>query len=176
MRKFNKIFGVGLSRTGTTSLSWALLRLGLKVVHFPEKIDDVFSHHAATDTRIAAQFDVLDKGFPDSLFILTVRNLDDWLHSMERFWAAYDQFNGSPGMRDFHAQLYGAADFDRDTYADAFVRHVNRVKAHFAARPEVFLQMDICAGDGWAKLSPFLEVPMPSIPFPTERAPGAQAI
>lgn len=40
------------------------------------------------------------------------------------------------------------------------------MRDYFAGRPEDLLIMDICAGDGWEKLCPFLGFEIPETPFP----------
>ena len=55
-----KTFGIGLSRTGTTSLTLALEALGLSVAHFPTTMKQIEEHDAATDTPVAASFQALD--------------------------------------------------------------------------------------------------------------------
>ena len=77
-----KVLGVGLSKTGTSSLSAALTILGYRTVHYPpldrlrELLDD---SDAATDTPVACSFRELDRQYPGSRFILTVRDPDSWL-------------------------------------------------------------------------------------------------
>ena len=66
-----KTFGIGLSRTGTTSLTLALEALGLSVAHFPTTMKQIEEHDAATDTPVAASFQSLDSRFPGSKFIYT---------------------------------------------------------------------------------------------------------
>jgi hypothetical protein len=167
-----KIFGIGLSRTGTTSLTFALSRLGLHAYHFPRSRDEIDAADAATDTPVAASFDQLDAAYPGSKFILTIRCLPDWLDSCEAFWHSclhlFDEFTSA-----IHRQLYGREDFDRVAFSDAFVRHQDRVQSHFALRSQDLLIMDICAGDGWAQLCPFLGCDPPLAPFPHRNARAA---
>ena len=78
-----KIFGIGLSRTGTTSLTLALSELGLHAYHFPRGREVIDSVDAATDTPVAAWYQDLDAAYPDSKFILTLRHRPEWLDSCE---------------------------------------------------------------------------------------------
>jgi hypothetical protein len=86
------VFGIGLSRTGTGSLSSALNILGWKTIHFPSdsltfqnlcygnfNLPILQSYNAITDTPAAAYFAQFDITFPGSKFILTVRDVDTWL-------------------------------------------------------------------------------------------------
>ena len=67
-RGFNKVFGIGLSRTGTTSLDVAMWHLGLTSLHNPHPERSVAGdfafmdeHDAASDISIAHAFVALDE-------------------------------------------------------------------------------------------------------------------
>jgi len=81
-----KVFGIGLSRTGTKSLTEALNMLGINVVHYPNdettlqeliagnyEFSLLNSWDGITDITVAPYYAQLDKIYPDSKFILTVR-------------------------------------------------------------------------------------------------------
>jgi hypothetical protein len=40
------------------------------------------------------------------------------------------------------------------------------IKEYFKDRPDDLLVMNICAGEGWEILCPFLDCGIPKIPFP----------
>src|SRR3954451_20670364 len=101
-----RIFGLGLSRTGTTSLTDALELLGYRTIHFPAdgrtrnemlaffattggplRLSLLESADALTDTPVCATFEALDATYPGSRFILTTREKDSWLESCRAFWA-----------------------------------------------------------------------------------------
>jgi hypothetical protein len=42
------------------------------------------------------------------------------------------------------------------------------VKEYFRDRPDDLLVMNICAGEGWEKLCPFLGLAIPKVKFPHE--------
>ena len=191
-----RIFGIGLTRTGTTSLTAALRILGYTTCHFPDDaatraemarflrerprrlrlsvLDDV---DAATDTPIACAFAALDSGYPGSRFILTVRERASWLSSCARFWSSVvlphlqrhpsDDF--SVYARAINRAVYGIDGFDADAFSRAYDAHVEAVHRHFRHRPAQLLVLDICGGDGWKPLCDFLGVSsVPSVPFPHE--------
>jgi hypothetical protein len=167
-----KVFGIGLSRTGTTSLTFALSQLGLHAHHFPRSQEVIELADAVTDTPVAASFRQLDAEYPGSKFILTLRDLASWLDSCETLWQSsvhlFDEFTAR-----IHRQLYGREDFDRPTFSEAYARHRNDVLLHFAGREQFLLCMDICAGDGWAPLCGFLGFDHPPLPFPHRNARAA---
>jgi hypothetical protein len=160
-----KIFGIGLSKTGTTSLAEALEILGFSAVHYPTSMQEIELHDAATDLLVADRFEMLDVSFPGSKFIYTVRERNKWLESCRRHWRkkrAVDDFR-----RELRMRIYGTIDFHPDLFAQAYDRHESRVLSYFAERPRDLLILDICTGrTGWGELCSFLGEPAPSISFP----------
>lgn len=80
----SKIIVIGLPRTGTTSISVALLELGFKVAH------TAFTKHAfevadvITDSPCFSDYQQLDKLFPGSKFVYLRRDLNKWVPSVQR--------------------------------------------------------------------------------------------
>ena len=160
----NKIFGVGLSRTGTLTLTNALSILGFKSCHFPDTLKKVDDFQGLTDSPIAAYFRKLDRDYPNSKFILTVRNVPDWLDSCAALWESHSKdFTGF--VDEIHLRLYGRLDFDRDSFTRAYYHHVLDVISYFEGRDDLLI-IDICDGEGWKLLCPFLDKPIPSMDFP----------
>jgi len=119
---------------------------------------------AATDSPIAAEFEALDAFYPGSKFIYTVRDVASWLESCSR------QF-GSKGTKNIwkkqiRHKLYGADIYDELLFRRAYAAHEAKVMAYFANRPDDLLVLNICGGEGWEKLCPFLGLPKPSFSFP----------
>lgn len=168
MAPAGKIFGIGLSRTGTTSLNTALIQLGYSAIHFPTHFDAVERHDAATDTPVALNYRSLDQRYPTSRFILTVRSEEEWLESCEKFWRKNDHdFTTNPLFAELHTRLYGGVAFDRQRFAGTYARHCERAVAHFAKRPDDFLRLDIFGEKNpWQSLCAFLEKPVPDCDFP----------
>jgi hypothetical protein len=174
-----KIIGVGLSKTGTTSLAEALDVLGFPCVHsaHPFLIE---SASALVDTPAAARYRELDILYPGSKFILTLRDRDSWLESCRKHWARVPLETADPTVRFEYlwcrARLFGRTDFDPENHWRAYVRHVDEVRRYFIARPSDILEINIIRGDGWGPLCQFLECPIPPVPFPwRNRAPPSQA-
>ena len=75
-----RCWGIGLSRTGTTSFCEALRLLGYKnVVHNPEyaELKDL---NGGSDLGVIVFYKYLDYKFPGSKFVLTLRDdLESWL-------------------------------------------------------------------------------------------------
>jgi hypothetical protein len=190
-----KVFGIGLSRTGTTSLHAALEQLGLRSVHFPsdpltrEEIEGFLSTggdslrlsvlkrcDGLTDTPVCATFEALDAAYPGSRFVLTVREKEPWLRSCEAYWRG----GIDPFLRDHPTDpyaiyisaiggaLYGSARFDPECFSRAYDDYAKRVVGHFRGRERDLLVLDLFSGQGWPELCAFLDRPAPDAPFPSE--------
>jgi hypothetical protein len=93
-----KILGVGLSRTGTMSLTIALHKLGFRSVHYDRvRLNDILDGSnpnpdfrryddvdAVLDIPSAYFYRELLEAYPQAKAILTVRDVDDWWRSVER--------------------------------------------------------------------------------------------
>lgn len=182
-----KIFGIGLSRTGTYSLNSALELLGFRSKHFPRIEREILGgdyrlrildeYDALTDTPVVPIFAQLDAAYPGSKFVFTVRALDDWLDACERFFSWQDRVvSGQPFEKValwHRLYVYGRQTFHRERWAYVYERHQANVDHHFATRPDDLLRMNIRTGDGWDSLCPFLGRPVPQRDFPHVNALGS---
>lgn len=180
----NKVFGLGLHRTGTTSLSFALNALGIKTIHFPHdertykqlikgdyNLDVMKNYQGACDISISPFFKQLDRTFPDSKFILTIRDIPSWLKSTSNHW-----FDNNRDYKDglshdnkfalfIRSVNYGCLNYAKDRFTEVYEDHCEKVINYFKDRPNDLLILNICNGEGWEKLCPFLNKPIPSSPF-----------
>ena len=189
-----KVFGIGLSKTGTGSLTEALKLLGYRAYHWPAdlvtqvevyrffatgEVDIHLSilndYDALTDTPVCCLYQALDKAYPGSKFILTVREKQAWLRSYHDHWRRYPPlFSEKPNSLVAHyshflnERLYGTQSADPQILSPAYDRYTAEVLEYFRERPHDLLILDICGGDGWSKLAPFLGVATPEVPFPWE--------
>lgn len=181
-----RIFGIGLQRTATTSLHEASKILGLDSFHWDtgDKARDIWDemntfgkswtlerYYALSDNPIPLLYKQLDAAYPGSKFILTVRDEDVWLKSIEQLWD-YGQnphrweWDVWPISNRLHHALYGRTDFDRETMLARYRRHNAEVMSYFRDRPDDLLVMDMTAGAGWPELCRFLGEPVPAMAYP----------
>lgn len=179
-----KVFGLGLSKTGTSSLTDALNLLGVRAVHYPHdertyrelragryRLSVLEEFQAIADIPVAPFYAQLDGAFPGSKFVLTVREREAWLRSCEAHWRLLMQWwENFPDFKRFHefasAATYGAIEFSRERFSFVYDTHARNVRDYFRRRPGDLLVLDICAGEGWEKLCPFLGLEAPPAPFP----------
>ena len=176
-----KVFGLGLSRTGTTSLTHALRFLGYSAVHFPLGIlkyhrgllelnhKRVAQFDALTDTPVARMYKELDHSFPNSKFILTTRDIESWARSMQRLNLSYRSLRFNPKINQLTKDLYGVHSFyESKKLQERFAKHEEEVRTYFKDRiGSDLLVFNVTAGDGWDTLCNFLGHPVPkNTPFP----------
>lgn len=189
-----KIFCIGANKTGTTSVEQVLESLGLvtgrqshaelyifdwarrdyrRIIRFCQ------SAEAFQDAPFSCgdTFQAMDEAFPNSKFILTVRdNADEWYESMVRFhsWivgkeripTAEDlrQFNFHyPGyVLDALKLVFGADEADiynRDLYIRWYEEHNKKIIEYFEGRPDDLLVLNVGEPDAMERLLVFLGYP-----------------
>lgn len=184
--KKGKIFCIGLSRTSTKSLTMALDMLGYNISHYPDD-EDTFEelttgtynlsiledYDGISDITVSPFYAQLDKNYPNSKFILTIRDKASWLQSLKKHWEDRPPFN-DPRENQIHlkirrflrAAVYGIYAFNEERLSYVYDLHIKNVLEYFKNRPESLLIMNIVAGDGWEKLCPFLNKATINEPFP----------
>ena len=178
----NKIFGIGLPKSGTSSLHEALKLLGYTSTQNPDdKITEkelrsanynlsiLTKYDAVMDIPIPAIYSQLDEAWPDSKFILTVRPIDSWIESSRR--AGFNQSYAIPKpgstVEFYMTLLFGCNVFDEKRYRWVYETHNKIVQDYFSgAKSDQLLILDFSRGDGWKELCTFLDLPTPDIPFP----------
>lgn len=171
--RINKVIGIGMSKTGTSTLGICLEFLG-------------FGPHKGFDSNLTEQvkrgdianaievakpagfledspwfflYEELDRVYPDSKFILTLRKSSD----------AHAHSNWQ------HTLRYGQRELSEKEERIAITRkryesHNSAVRSYFADRPEDLLEICWEKNEGWEKLCPFLGVDIPLVPIPHANA------
>lgn len=190
-----KVIGAGLSRTGTFSLKHALEKLGFDECYhgldfaknrehidlvYPgihgEKVDwdSVFTGkcQAAVDFPSALFYKQMMEAYPDAKVILTVRETEKWYESVyESVWkptrdpeSFKKMFNDNDGKLHellFHSEFMKNLE-DKEATIREFEKHTEEVKATVPSDKLLIFSIK----EGWEPLCKFLDVDIPSIPFP----------
>jgi hypothetical protein len=169
-----KIFGIGMFKTGLTSLGEALANLGYscspgewyhgKIFDDPWAVDAPASRRDLLVLHAHAQeFDVhidypwmfrfreMSTAFPDARFILTVRKPENVARSNRN-----------------HRRSRGTTEADlpsEERIIRRYLDHGRMVSDHFQGKQNLLI-MNIEDGDGWEPLCKFLKKPIPDAPFP----------
>jgi len=161
-----KIFGIGLGKTGTTTLGAALTILGFKAVDFMNELtrermseDDLPIFDAFTDPPAGMTFESNFERFSNAKFIYTTRSPESWRDSKLKHWRRH---TGDGDPEEIRAAMERP-----EKLVVAYRVHEMRVRRFFSERPrDCFLEFDIFGGQGWPQLCEFLGVPIPAQPFP----------
>ncbi len=177
-----RIFGIGLHKTATSSLHAALQILGYESAHWESGAwaksvwDEVRAggiaptlekFYAASDLPISILYKELDRAYPGSKFILTIRNEAEWLRSVRDHFSYKNPFRWEwdvyPFSNVIHQAIYGRKTFDYHTFRARYRWHNAEVIEHFKNRPDDLLVMRTPA---WTDLCRFLGNPVPSVDYP----------
>jgi Sulfotransferase domain len=172
---YSKVFGIGAARTGTSSLGRAFVLLGFRHTSWDPVLWEAFERGDHEPIfSVAARFESfedgpwngrdfyreLDRRFPGSKFVLTVRDAPSWLRSHERHFS-------TEGARKIpeRFQIASYAERREQILRDYEARH-EEVRTYFADRPADLLVLDVVGGEGWERLCPFLGLEPPARRFP----------
>lgn len=171
----NKVFIIGLPRTGTTSICVALLEYGFKVAH------TAYTQHAfeladvVADAPCFSDYRELDVLFPQAKFVYLERTLSLWVPSMQMLMnkmkpqlAETGKFN--PVLkRSFNLTfdlLTSVNPDDAGHLERCYLRHQQQVTSYFDGRDD-FIRLDISNEQSLPKLLTFLDIEVDGAPrFP----------
>jgi hypothetical protein len=157
MKFNNKIFGIGLSKTATCSLTSLLHNgFGLNISHDPVKIhnkqlslerlgndptylDGETGHRpidGITDLQAAILYKQLDNIYPTAKFILTIRDETKWIESISHNWSTYIGLNGqfvkSNTLRHtITMRMWGTTTWSSENVLNVYRKHKHDVISYF---------------------------------------------
>jgi hypothetical protein len=188
-----KIFCIGRNKTGTTSVKQAFVRLGY-IVGNQHKAELLMSDYVRRDfgpvvkyCRSAQVFQdfpfsypetyaYVDRAFPGSKFILTVRNSpEQWYQSLMKYHSALFGGGNVPSddqlknanyvykgwMWDAMKQIHGAAPpslYDEESLIESYLSYNREVESYFAARPGDLLVLNLSDADAYQRFCVFLGI------------------
>lgn len=191
-----KIIGAGFGRTGTNSLKLALEQLGFDPCHHmfelrdhphltpdwqavasgkPANWDVMFDgYQSQVDWPGARYWKELSEHYPKAKVILSVRDAERWCDSFLKTIAKAIHARGQRGNDSDNArsglayeiimkQIFEGNIEDRDHLIGIYNDHIREVKETIPR--ERLLVYDV--RQGWEPLAGFLEVDIPSTPFPS---------
>jgi hypothetical protein len=167
----NKLFIIGLPRTGTTSISVALLDYGFKVAHTAYtkrafELADVIS-----DAPCFCDYKELDQLFPNSKFVYLDRPLERWVPSMQMLLGKMlPELTPKTGylnpvlkraINQTFTPLTTAEPLQKEHLEACYLTHQRQVMEFFSHRND-FLSIDISGRDSLKTLLDFLDIESPS--------------
>lgn len=178
-----RIFGIGMHKTATTSLHKALEILGYNSAHWPDahwakavwtematlgRSPAVEKYYAVCDLPTTILYEQLDKAYPGSKFILTIRPDGDWLRSVQDHWdheknPFRKDWSNDPFTHKVHKLVYGQKGFDSELFLRRYRKHNADVKEYFKNRPNDLLLLE---RHNWPDLCAFLKRGIPNQSYP----------
>lgn len=171
-----KVFIIGLPRTGTTSISVAMLDYGYAVAHTAYTKHAFHLADVISDSPCFCDYQQLDKLFPGSKFVYLERALSLWIPSMQmlinKMKAQLDFKTGTfnPILKRTFNETFDlsttAEPDDAEHLAMCYRRHQQQVFNYFKDRKD-FISIDVSDTDSLMKLLSFLDVEYQGVPcFP----------
>ena len=185
--ELKKVFGIGFHKTGTTSLHTALIQLGYSSIHGDPSqapflgdegrtliklidagnysLPTIEKYDAFTDNPYFSIWKELDIHYPNSKFILTIREENEWIASCVNFF-------GGRRVRPMRKWMFGeygdpsSSDRAKEIWLKAYRKHNADIINYFKSRPDDLLILKITEGEGWEKLCFFLKKQIPDVTFP----------
>jgi hypothetical protein len=205
-KDYDKVFCIGFGKTGTTSMSKLLKQFGFTIGNqavgevlaedwaVQKRIDRIINYcytaDAFQDTPFSHPFlyRELDKAFPGSKFILTVRDSpEQWFNSLVRYHTKLFSSDKSrpPDEEDKRNALYRYRGFmlqsarnnwdypnvpmyDEKYYKNRYISHIEDVRSYFNDREEDFIEINISRKEDFKRLCTFLKVTTVLEDFPWE--------
>lgn len=170
-----KIVGIGLNKTGTTSLGVCFEHWGLSHVACSQEAFELWRQGDIQSLlEWVNKFDSLenwpwsliyreiDQAFPGTKFILTRRK------TAEAWFASLNKHASRTGPTDFRKHIFGfdMPEHHKKEHIQFYEDHLNAARQYFKGRPKDFLEVCWEEGDGWDELSAFLGFDSENIPFP----------
>lgn len=179
-----KVFGIGLNKTGTTTLASCLKVLGYK--HCPYDINVIRAWYRQ-DIRALMQrvekyesfedwpwplvYRELEQFYPESKFILTTRKSPEiWFKSICQHADRY-----GPSVERKMIYHYFMPHRAKDKHIAFYEKHNNLVRAYFEDKPDKLLEVCWEDGDSWDKVCTFLQKEVPSTSFPHDNSSKLQS-
>jgi len=178
-----KVVGIGLPKTGTTSLGYCFRRFGFKHQTYDmdlavkvkrsqieEVLKEAEKHESFEDWPWFLLYREFDLRFPNTKFVLTLRkDTATYVRSLQRHHEREGIRNDDFVKPHWWDEVHGMqpAEWDYEKSAQRYENHNRAVLEYFAGRINKDLLV-VCweNGDGWSELSRFLNTRAPDEPFP----------
>jgi len=184
----DKVFGLGLGKTGTTTLGYCLDKLGYKIhdgdislvkpwVNGDMEIFDnlMKNYDAFEDEPWCFMYKELYHKYPNAKYILTIRkNPNIWLRSKLNH-SLNTSIRGRMNCAYYNYYCFGYQYVidNEQKFIDIYNKHNNDVTDYFRDKDN-FIKLCWENGDGWNELCSFLNADKPNVSFPIKKKSNYQ--
>ena len=179
MAKPHKVFGIGLNKTGTSSLKRALVTLGYNHCDVRGQMTYKYiNRNFGQIFKTVEQFDsfedwpwplmyrqIFDRYGTTARYILTRRaSGEQWVESLKAH-ALVTNPDSNPRKKIFGFDYPHGVEAQHIAFYD---RHLTEVRQFFVDQNASHVLCDVCweEGDGWSQICDLLNEPLPATPFP----------
>lgn len=179
-----KVFIIGSHKTGTTTMERCLIKLGFNmlprgigyqnIIHEVNKNYEKFrpfieKYDGFQDSPWCHNdlYKWIHKNYPDSKFILTTRDTQNWLDSFIRWTTQYPFIRTKDFWKYISKSCYGVNDLieHHDVMISKYEARNKEIIEYFKGN-ENFMEFDIENNNGWKQLCNFLNVDVINGSFP----------
>ncbi|KTF18247.1 hypothetical protein ATS75_02205 [Pseudoalteromonas sp. H105] len=167
----NRIFIIGLPRTGTTSVCHTFLELGFNTAHTAYTKQCINDAQVIADTPVFNDFVALDKLYPNSKFIYLARDFSLWAPSirqlLQRMFNNLTREDGgfNPHIKRCYSDTFKNLTLDNiacDNYLkEQYLHHFEQAHGYFKNREHDFLSINISHKSSFEQLCDFLNCSVP---------------
>lgn len=177
-KKFTKIFGIGLPKTGTTTLGKCFEILGYSKAPYNRNIiNEVADGKYLSSLREIERYDMFEDWpwpllykelyslHPKAGFILTIRkDADTWLKSIQK----HTDRISNKSSEILRKKLYKCQDpfSEEECFLNFYLHHILEVEKFFEVNKGSLLKICWENGDGWDKICAFTNDSLPKVEIP----------
>ncbi|MFT7615708.1 MAG: glycosyltransferase involved in cell wall biosynthesis [Candidatus Woesearchaeota archaeon] len=170
--KKQKVFVIGLSKTGTMSMTHWFRKTGYLAIHYKDTLDllsiknnkiicnpkvaSVFD--ALSDTPVAHYFKEIYQEYPNAKFIYLTRNKEKWLESCQKHFTKGHYKVSNIIRKTFNVEVYGSKIFNRQKFSNTYDQHHTKVMTFFKDKQKQFISVDLSNKDAKNKIATFLQL------------------
>lgn len=122
---------------------------------------DIFEKYRGVMNAFEMIFPQVDKEYPNSKFIHTLRNKEEWLISAENHWKIATSAQAPLKTIHHHLITFGTYLFNKDRFSFVYDMHLNMVENYFKDRKADLLTIDITKDKDYViKVCDFLDIPV----------------
>lgn len=174
----NKIFCIGLPKTGTTSFASSLQKEGYNLIGWPwnsETIKELKmgnfnlsilkSCDGLQDMIPAIYYKEIYNFYPNSKFVLTTREKKEWLLSCDNWWKkqklnTFEKYNSSENLRFLKPSLFGTYFYSQERFSNVYDTHRREVEHFFSNKKNqlLILPLELSDHDKALKVNNFLNL------------------
>lgn len=165
-----KIFIIGLPRTGTTSICCKFLELGFRVAH-TAYTEHAFTHaQVIADTPVFTDYKQLFHYYPNSKFVYLERDLSLWTPSIKQLLQRMHNnvVSNTGGFNPIIKRCYQrtfspftAENIDNDSFlTQCYLKHQQEIFQFFSRAPQSLLTINVSAPNSLEQLLAFINLPI----------------